>query len=140
MRHCRPSLSTTPYPVGPTAAGSTPSTRIHTFFSCTRSPLIATSLRPSPRSSHFFTCKLACKSAEEQLTVVFHSEWGLQNSSPAASVRADRRLNFRFVDIEVGVYVLHVIMFFECFDQSHHLHSLRAGQLDVVLRHHADFR
>src|SRR5208337_3418517 len=52
-------------------------------------------------------------------------------------VCANCRLNFRFVDIEVGVDVLHVIVFFQCFHQPQHLRSLLPGKLDVVLRHHA---
>src|SRR5260370_42127007 len=54
-------------------------------------------------------------------------------------VGADGRLNFGFVDIEVGVDVLHVVVLLECFDQAHHLRSLRACQLDVVLRDQSHF-
>src|SRR4029077_1841981 len=36
--------------------------------------------------------------------------------------------------------MLHVIVFFKRFDEAHHLRGLRAGQLDVILRDHSDFR
>src|SRR6267142_386538 len=55
-------------------------------------------------------------------------------------VRADSGLDFRFVDIEVRVNMLHVVVFFERFHQANHLRGLRARQLDVVLRDHRDFR
>ena len=57
-----------------------------------------------------------------------------------SSVGPDRRLDFRFVNVEVRVHVLHVVVFFEGFYESHHLRCLRARQLDVILRHHADLR
>ena len=56
------------------------------------------------------------------------------------SIGADGGLNFGLVDVEVRVDVLYVVVLFEGFDQAHHLRGLRAGQLDVVLRNHADFR
>src|ERR1700739_4961355 len=55
-------------------------------------------------------------------------------------IRADGGLDFRFVDVEVGVNVLHIVMLFEGFHQAQHLRGLRAGKLDVILRNHADFR
>src|SRR5205807_9218400 len=55
-------------------------------------------------------------------------------------VGSDGRLDFGFVDVEVRVDMLHVVVFFERLDQAHHLRGLRASQLDVVLRDHPDFR
>src|SRR2546429_4227982 len=51
-----------------------------------------------------------------------------------------RRLNLRLIDVEVGVNMLHVVVLFERLDQPHHLHRLRTSELDVILRHHCDFR
>jgi hypothetical protein len=53
-------------------------------------------------------------------------------------VRSDGRLDLRFVDIEVCIHMLYIVMLFEGFNQPNHLHSLCAGQLYVVLRNHAD--
>jgi hypothetical protein len=55
-------------------------------------------------------------------------------------VRSHSRLNLRFVNVEVRVDMLHIIVFFESFYQPHHLGGLRARQLDVVLRDHGDLR
>ena len=44
-------------------------------------------------------------------------------------------LDFFFVDIEVRVNVLHIVVIFERLNHSQHLLRLRPGQLDVVLRH-----
>src|SRR5260370_12686864 len=64
-------------------------------------------------------------------------QWPWKNHT--ASVGAHSRLDFGFVDVEVGVDVLHVIVLFESFDKAHHLRGLRARQLNVVLPHHSHF-
>src|SRR5215471_15182119 len=70
------------------------------------------------------------------LSTAFSKRW----SKNAGSVCAHCRLNLRFVNVEVGVNVLHVIVLFERLHQAQHLRGLRAGQLDGVLRYHAEFR
>ena len=47
----------------------------------------------------------------------------------------DGGLNFLFVDVEVGVDVLHVVVILERLDHAQHLLRLRAAELDVILRH-----
>src|SRR6267154_3041592 len=49
-------------------------------------------------------------------------------------------LNLRLINVEIGVDVLHVVVLFKGFDQPNHLRSLRTGELDVILRDHANFR
>src|SRR5208282_3345565 len=44
-------------------------------------------------------------------------------------------LNFLFVDVEVRVDVLHVVVLFHSFHHAQHLLRLLARELDVVLRH-----
>ena len=57
--------------------------------------------------------------------------------SPRSDVRLARYFFQKFlVDIEIGVDVLHVVVFFERFHQADHLARGRAFQLDVVLRNH----
>src|SRR5580692_6690928 len=43
-------------------------------------------------------------------------------------------LDFLFVDIEVRIYALHIVVIFERFDHPKHLLRLLAAQFDVVLR------
>src|SRR6266852_7935569 len=57
-----------------------------------------------------------------------------QRTNVSRLMGANGSLNFRFVDIEIGVNVLHVVVFFECFDEAEHLGGLRAGQFDGIPR------
>ncbi len=48
-------------------------------------------------------------------------------------------LNFLFVDVEVCVDVLHVVVIFECFHHAEHLLRRCAGELHSILRHPTNF-
>src|ERR1700756_5605237 len=115
MRQFRPSDSTMPYPVGPAAAGSTPSTR-NTNRRAGDS-LIAKSVKRGT-----FWCQLF------MLTVCVlrarFSSCRCMRSSHACLinlVRANRRLDFALVNVEIRVHVLYVVVLFQSFDQAQHL-------------------
>ena len=80
-----------------------------------------------------FRCALKEKTATEDST-----RWPVRKG-PRNSVGPHGRLNFRLVDVEIGVNVLHVVVFFQGFYQAQHLLGLLPRQFNVVLRHHAHF-
>src|SRR5438046_7335420 len=115
MRQQRPSPSTIPKPVGPAAAGSIPRTRVQPFFPLP--PLkVASPMAPSLRRT--LDSRQPFVGVSLQL---FHGkkEKATARQRPQEKeslVRADSRLDFGFVDVEVCVNVLHVVVFFKSLD------------------------
>src|ERR1700676_4330026 len=136
MRQRRPSLSITPYPVAPAAAGSTPRTRIKLSFVRGESGTAMSVRRRAAGGHNFFG---GCGAG--------FSLWGLVLARPKPRrlkpallnlLRGHYGLHFFFVDVEVGGNFLNVVVLFERFDEPQHLRRLDAGKLHVILRKPAD--
>src|SRR5271169_4077206 len=125
MRQRRPSLSITPYPVAPAAAGSTPSTRIKLpFVWGVRGT--AMSVRRGAAPGHNFL-----EAMWHRLQPVGFRPCKDENPQAEACatenlLRGHYSLHFFFVDIEVGGNFLNVVVFFERLDQPQHLSRLSA--------------
>lgn len=62
-----------------------------------------------------------------------------QASALEGRLAGDGGLHFFFVDVEVGVNVLDVVVIFESFHHAHHLLRLLAAQFHIILGNEADF-
>ena len=119
--------------MGPVAAGSTPSTRNDLFLATEPAGLIAAfidlSLRRSRCRCQRFVLEYMMKGETAILpgmAVKKSRDIRTSVSCKFRLVRSNCRLNFRLVDIEISVDVLHVVVFFQSFDEAHHLRGLRA--------------
>src|ERR1700689_5192959 len=120
-----------PYPVGPADAGSTPSTRKHISLPAEVVAAIAAfidiSLRRSPCPCQSFVCEFLGKrkTAIQMFGMAMKEKNGKEKHRQKCLsyklARADSCLNLRLIDVEVRVNVLHVVVFFQRFNQTHHL-------------------
>src|ERR1051325_6194303 len=63
----------------------------------------------------------------------------IPNTRTAVGRRSGQRFHLLFVDIEVGIDILNVVMLFEDFAQLQHAAGVLSFELDEVLRDHSDF-